>query len=187
MDEQLYLKFGKAISHLANRGLAKVHPQLGVKVSPSGEVFLPQSGTNKAHWTFGCKNSRGYRQVRIKGTRYCVHRLVAETFIGEVPEGFDADHINRIKDDNRVENLRIVTHRENCHNTTLHDRVVSRGGTHSYEDEKQYWREQSARFYQAKCKTHRVVHFADGTRHWIPLTEAEALLAIPLSQRIFKE
>lgn len=49
-----------------------------------------------------------------------VHRLVAEAFIPLV-EGKDfIDHINRIKDDNRVENLRWVNKSEN--NRNIEDR-----------------------------------------------------------------
>src|SRR3990167_3184874 len=40
------------------------------------------------------------------------HRLVAQAFIGDI-ENLEIDHINRIKDDNRVSNLEIVTRLEN--------------------------------------------------------------------------
>ena len=59
----------------------------------------------------------GYPQVNIpvKNALKTVHRIVAETFI-EKPEGYgkvEVDHINRNRQDNRVENLRWVTHKEN--------------------------------------------------------------------------
>lgn len=41
-----------------------------------------------------------------------VHRLVAMTFIGDV-KGMTVDHKNHIKSDNWVENLEIVTQKEN--------------------------------------------------------------------------
>jgi hypothetical protein len=49
-----------------------------------------------------------------KITRYGIHQLVAMAFMGYVPtKGYTVDHINNISDDNRLENLQILTNREN--------------------------------------------------------------------------
>lgn len=45
--------------------------------------------------------------------RMMVHILVAEAFFGKRPEGMEIDHINGIKSDNRVENLRYVSPQRN--------------------------------------------------------------------------
>jgi hypothetical protein len=42
-----------------------------------------------------------------------VHTLVALTFLGPRPKGFDIDHVNGNPIDNRVCNLEYVTHQEN--------------------------------------------------------------------------
>ena len=42
-----------------------------------------------------------------------VHRLVWETFNGEIPKGYEIDHINAVRDDNRLENLQLLTHLDN--------------------------------------------------------------------------
>lgn len=45
-----------------------------------------------------------------------IHRMVYETFNGEIPQGYEIDHINTVKTDNNLENLRCVTHTENNNN-----------------------------------------------------------------------
>ena len=76
----------------------------------------------------------GYLQARMtRGgvpTQKMVHRLVVEAFIGPVEKGFQVDHKNGIKTDNRVENLEIVTPKQNvrhCHATGL---TLNHGETH---------------------------------------------------------
>lgn len=168
------------------RYMRKLHPYLDIIVSSLGEVYLPQSGKNPAKWTFGSKDSYGYRRVKIANKRYAVHRLVVETFIGNIPEGYEVDHASRVRDYNCVDGLRIVTHKENLRNTSAHDRVEAQGRTHKYEDEEQYRREKAIHYKQSKRKTHRRIQFSDGSHHWIPNDDAVLLLAIPLNQRTYK-
>lgn len=61
--------------------------------------------------------SMGYHSTVIHGKSTHIGRLVLETFkADEYFEGAECDHINRNKRDNRVENLRWVSHKENCNN-----------------------------------------------------------------------
>ena len=62
------------------------------------------------------KNGSGYLHVMTKIGPRSVHRIIYETFVGPIPDGYEIDHINAIKTDNRLENLRCVTHKENCNN-----------------------------------------------------------------------
>ena len=65
-------------------------------------------------------NKNGYKQVSLcKDSHmytYLVHRLEMLAFVGERPEGMDVDHINSIRTDNRLENLRYVSRKENINN-----------------------------------------------------------------------
>lgn len=54
-----------------------------------------------------------------------VHRIVLETFLGIDDEKLQVDHINRIKDDNRLCNLRWVTAKENNENKLYFCRAKS--------------------------------------------------------------
>ena len=60
----------------------------------------------------------GYLQVGLSGSRNLklVHRLVAEAFLPKPLGATDVDHIDGNKTNNRVENLRWVSHKENCNN-----------------------------------------------------------------------
>ena len=53
----------------------------------------------------------GYIQIQIGIKMYKVHRLIMMAFVGESDQ--QVDHINRIKTDNRFENLRYCTDSEN--------------------------------------------------------------------------
>lgn len=154
------------------------HPYLNVWVREDGCIYLPQSVKRPAHWTFGSNGSRsGYLKVSIRSRSYLAHRLVAETFLGEIPKGYQIDHIDRNRSNNAIENLRIVTSHENRINTHAHDLVDARGWSHTYQNQKQY-KEQY-------CKTHKNVWFANGKKHWLPNEQAVPLLAIPVSQRTY--
>lgn len=67
-------------------------------------------------------NSHGYTAVRLhkphdfKGRLFRVHILVAGAFIPNPENKPFIDHINTIRDDNRVENLRWCTAKENSNN-----------------------------------------------------------------------
>ncbi len=63
----------------------------------------------------GSLGSKGHVEIKIDGIKYQAHRLVWLYLNGNFPTN-QIDHINRIKSDNRIENLREVTNSENKQN-----------------------------------------------------------------------
>lgn len=79
-------------------GLYQVSNLGKVKNSRTGELLKLSSGTHG--YLMVCLTKNG------KQTTFRVHRLVAEAFIPNPDNLQTIDHINRIRTDNRVENLR---------------------------------------------------------------------------------
>ena len=62
----------------------------------------------------GYINAGLYNQPGIKNKTYFrLHRLVWQTFNGEITEGMDVDHRNGNKQDNRLSNLQLLTRKQN--------------------------------------------------------------------------
>lgn len=90
-------------------------------------------GASKIDKKSGCLNkSDGYVYIRFKYIMYPEHRLIYNLLNGSVM-GYHIDHINGIRNDNRIENLRLVTHRENMMNVT-----TAKG--YCWSKEKKMWR-----------------------------------------------
>lgn len=65
----------------------------------------------------GSLNTLGYVQISIDSEKYLVHRIIYKMFHNIDPDFID--HINGIKKDNRISNLRSVSHKENGRNQCL--------------------------------------------------------------------
>jgi len=65
----------------------------------------------------GSKTFYGYTTITIQGQRLLAHRLAWLMTYGEWPD--QIDHINGKRQDNRIENLRNVTHAENQRNRVI--------------------------------------------------------------------
>lgn len=53
----------------------------------------------------------GYYNLGKK--HFLVHRAVWEAFNGDIPEGYDIGHIDGNPHNNAIDNLQVITHREN--------------------------------------------------------------------------
>ncbi|MGK9174164.1 HNH endonuclease [Yokenella regensburgei] len=87
---------------------------------PSTGLFYRKKsrGSYRGCWTKGSKHNAGYRFFIINGKRHLAHRIAFLLYYGCYPSGV-IDHINGIKDDNRIENLRDVSQAENMKNQKI--------------------------------------------------------------------
>lgn len=63
--------------------------------------------------------SYGYMVSSLNGRKYRNHRLIYTMIVGSIPDNLDIDHINGVRNDNRIENLRIATKSQNSSNIKL--------------------------------------------------------------------
>lgn len=95
-----------------------VKDYIDYEVSNYGRVRSLKFG--KIKMLKGRKRKKGYLHVILcndeKKSGFYIHRLVYETFVGEIPEGMQIDHRDGNTQNNRLDNLRCVTPKENVYN-----------------------------------------------------------------------
>lgn len=62
--------------------------------------------------------------IKNKVTRVMIHKVVAECWLGDKPDGFEIDHIDRNTHNNHYSNLRYVNHSEQMRNRVMGDRII---------------------------------------------------------------
>ena len=104
---------------ISNLGRVKSLERIDARGNKRKEKILKPSIDRKGYYRVAlCKNS--------KVKKYYVHRLVYEAFNGQIPEGLQVNHINEIKTDNRLENLNLMTAKENSNWGTRNERRVKK-------------------------------------------------------------
>jgi len=77
------------------------------------------NGRNVKPWQLaGCINGNGYRDIKINGKTIAAHRLIWLYVHGQFPKNV-IDHKNRVRNDNRLSNLRDVLYTDNAQNIGL--------------------------------------------------------------------
>lgn len=88
--------------------------------NPESGVFtwkVYRSRLARAGSVAGSLHSKGYIQIAIEGRPYFAHRLAWILTYGSYPE--EVDHINGVRNDNRICNLRDSSRKNNSLNTGL--------------------------------------------------------------------
>ena len=181
----------------------KHHPSLDILVREDGAIY--NCGLiRKTKWRFGSKKENGYVHITINAKQYYVHRLVAEAFIPN-PEGKPTvDHINRDRSDNRVENLRWATAKEQkensssiinrldygvrwCENSKLYEKLRYQANIEKYREEARI--RMNRRYHEGftpKARGLKNIRLANGSK-WIPAEIANELLKLPVSERFYRK
>ena len=97
-----------------NAGKKGTYKNVQYHIKTNGEVWGIRK--NRCYLIEGWITNKGYRSYTINGKSIEGHRLVAEKYLPNPNNYPQVDHINRVRHDNRVENLRWVTRQQNCEN-----------------------------------------------------------------------
>ena len=92
-------------------------------VTKDGRVFSKRKFSYLTELKLSRGGHKGYLKVRVNKKDMFVHRLVAKAYLIKPFDKEVVNHINGIKDDNRLENLEWCTRSENCkhaYDTGLH-------------------------------------------------------------------
>lgn len=145
-------------------------------VTKGGLVYRYDSKQDKLVLCKLTTDKYGYLTIQVskpKRTPIKVHRLVYETFKGEISNGLQIDHINTVRNDNRLSNLRCVTSKENNNNPLTIQKKKER--THSEETRKKIGEAQKGKTHSefgTKFKEHYKVTYNENKKlydreyHW---------------------
>ena len=89
-------------------------PTTLVVLPTSGEIFrtFKDGSVRPAGWLDG----KDYRYLSVCGKNRPFHQVIWEQVNGPVPEGFEIDHKDGDGLNNKIDNLRLVTHSQNMQN-----------------------------------------------------------------------
>lgn len=129
-------KWGHRIYEVSNFGSVKVN----------GEIFIPTICS--AGYYILCRNK-------------LLHRIAAELFLPGWNPNLEVDHIDGNKLNNRIDNLRMCSHKENMNNPVTLKNKKGKGGHKHTEEEKENQRQ----ILTGRKKIYR----DDGTWYWIKI------------------
>ena len=122
------IKEYEGLYQVSNMGRVK-----SLNYNRSGKEKIMKQSFDKGYLRVGLTKNRKIKTIKV-------HRLVAIAFIPNVENKPEVDHINTIKTDNRVENLRFVTGIENMNNELTKEKMKLRNSPNKGKKLSDEWR-----------------------------------------------
>jgi len=132
-------------------------PEIGIWIWKNPSNIKMKNGGGVA----GNIDKAGYRSICINGKPFRSGRLVFLYMLGYFPK-YDVDHKNRIRDDDRWENLREITNRCNAMNTGVRKKSISGIKGVQWDKRQKSWRITIT--INGKLKRKRTKHLHDAAR-----------------------
>ena len=101
-EEWIDVKNFEGLYQISNFGNAR-----SLNYRRTGQIRNLKPGTDKDGYRYVCLLKDGLKKY------FKIHRLVWESFNGPIPDGYEVNHQNEDKSDNRLVNLSIVSHKSN--------------------------------------------------------------------------
>lgn len=98
------------------------------EANPAAPLVRIKQGRGKTPKTERTSGSK-YRRLKVGDRYYSMSRMVWVWHHGSIPGDMELDHINRDSQDNRIENLRIVSRSDNNRNRQISGKSMYRGVT----------------------------------------------------------
>ena len=109
-----------------NQNLLQVFKDGRIRKKVGGCAYYKNKG-----WSFvvGCATKDDYRKILVNKKQYCFHRIIAHTFLDYDISRHDKviDHIDGDKNNNRLDNLRVLTQKQNSHNNCKNGVYIYKG------------------------------------------------------------
>lgn len=123
-------------------------------ITRMSKIGVRDTETGCLRWP-AAKNNRGYGQISVHDKIQLVHRVAYRTYVGEIPEGYEIDHVYdrgcRHVDCYEPAHLEAVTPAENTRRYM--DRITHCKYGHEYTPENTYYNNNGRGIMGRKCRT----------------------------------
>jgi len=112
-------------------------------MSPTEYIDTRTDKLSSGCWVWkGFTTPNGYSHSKLNGVRKLAHRFSYEIFKGEIPEGYQIDHLCKVRHCINPDHLEAVTPQENIARSNVGKELLARthcGKGHEYNDKNTYY------------------------------------------------